>query len=168
MRIKHHTHYSVESVTERGATTPSLSSMCGLSRVSWTGGPFSMVWRCCTETSTVQYIIYNIKRIVRKLVSSWENDSGVFPLEFPLHPSPSPKEKNPRPTQKHLPIKTSSSPMHWPRCRLPENPPSTNQLCVTSQRLNKLFIINRDFVSGTNKRPRVCAVKNTHLKSFLS
>ncbi len=32
MCIKHQTHCSVESVTERGAETPSLSSMCGTGR----------------------------------------------------------------------------------------------------------------------------------------
>ena len=39
MCIKHHTHYSVESVTERGTTSPSLFSMCGTGRrvvESWT------------------------------------------------------------------------------------------------------------------------------------
>jgi len=32
MCIKHHTHCSVESVTERGTSDPSLSSMCGTGR----------------------------------------------------------------------------------------------------------------------------------------
>jgi hypothetical protein len=69
-------------------------------------------------------------------------------------PPPSPQEKHPRPTQKCLPIKTSSSPMRWPKCRFPEQPPPTNQLCGPHKR----------FVTGANKRPRVCSVKNTHLK----
>ncbi len=41
------------------------------------------------------------------------------------------------------------------RCRFPEQSPSTNQL----------YGPRRRFVFGTNKRPRVCSVKNTHLKS---
>jgi hypothetical protein len=32
MCIKQHTHFSVESVTERGASVPSLSSVCGTGR----------------------------------------------------------------------------------------------------------------------------------------
>ncbi len=32
MYIRHHTHCSVESVTERGAGVPSLSSVCGRGR----------------------------------------------------------------------------------------------------------------------------------------
>jgi hypothetical protein len=67
------------------------------SRASRTGGPFTMVWRYNRETSTVHYIIYNIKRTVWNLVSS----------------------------------------------------------CTTYP--------NRGSVSGTNKKPRVCTVKNTNL-----
>ncbi len=69
-------------------------------------------------------------------------------------PPPSPQEKYPRPTQKCLPIKTSSSPMRWPRCRFPEQTPSTNQLLGPRRR----------FVPGANKWPLVCVIKNTHLK----
>ncbi len=93
MCIKHHTHCSMESVTERGTTVPSLSSMCETGRrvvepwtthVYWPGrrgrGYFS---RCSQtgwiETPTDQYMIYNIK-----------NGS------------------------KRLPLKTFSSPMNWP------------------------------------------------------
>ncbi len=102
--IKHHTHWSVEFVAERGAKASSLSSWnkstgCRilnstreLPRESWTGGPFAMVWRCYSETSTVQYIIHNIKRDVRYPVSSCENGSVVFDLEFPL-PLPRPPQK---------------------------------------------------------------------------
>jgi hypothetical protein len=42
---------------------------------------------CCSETPTDQYIIYNTKIVVRKLASSWENDSAVRDLEF-VHPLP--------------------------------------------------------------------------------
>ncbi len=65
MCIRHHTHSSVESVTEH-----LHDSM--------------MVWRYYTETSTDHYIIYNIKGDVRRLVSSCENDSAVLAQKFPL------------------------------------------------------------------------------------
>ncbi len=55
---------------------------------------------------------------------------------------------------KRLTIKTSSSPILWPRCRFPEKLPSTNQLCGPGRR----------FVSRTNKWPRVYTVKNKHVK----
>jgi len=46
------------------------------------------------KTSTVQYIIYHIKRTVLRLVSSCENDSAVRTLEF-LFPSPvAPRKKS--------------------------------------------------------------------------
>jgi hypothetical protein len=50
-----------------------------------------------SKTSSVQYIIYNIKRDLRKLVSSCENDLAVFDLEFPLplrNPLLHPPKKN--------------------------------------------------------------------------
>ena len=57
MCIRHHTHWSVESVTERGAATPSLSSVRGRGRqgvetrtarvsaqdLEDSGAPFAMV-----------------------------------------------------------------------------------------------------------------------------
>jgi hypothetical protein len=76
-------------------------------------------------------------------------------LKSASSPPPRPAQKtHPQPTQKRLPIKTSSSPMRYTRGRFPEQSPSTNELCGS----------RRGFVSGTNKRPRVNAVKNTHLK----
>ena len=42
--------------------------------------------------------------------------------------------------------------MRCPRGRFPEQTPSTNELCGP----------RRGFVPGTNKRPRVSTVKNTH------
>ncbi len=81
-------------------------------------------------------------------------DPAEFALTLAL-PPPFLQEIHPQPTQKCLPIKTSSSPMRWPRFRFPEKTPSTNQLCGPPRRL----------VSGTNKRPRVCVVKNTNLKT---
>ena len=53
---------------------------------------------------------------------------------------------------------TSPSPMHWPRDSLPGHLKCTNQLCGP----------HRGFVSGVNKRPRVCTFKNTYLKTLLS
>ena len=57
MCIRHHTHWSVESVAERGAAAPSLSSVCGRGRqgvetqtalvsaqgLEDSGAPFAMV-----------------------------------------------------------------------------------------------------------------------------
>ncbi len=75
-------------------------------------------------------------------------------LALPLPP--------PRPAQKktfhNLPKtpshKASKSPMLCPMGRFPEQPPSANELRGP----------RRGFVPGTNKRPRVSTVKNTHSK----
>jgi hypothetical protein len=68
---------------------------------------------------------------------------------------PRPDQKNhPQPTQKRFPIKTSSSPMCWPRVRFPDQSLSTNELCGP----------HRGFVTGTKKRPSVNTVKNTYFK----
>jgi hypothetical protein len=142
MWIRHHTHCSLESVVERGPGDPSLSSVCERGRrvvETSTGYMYAQGLEdritvrdglevCCSETPTDQCIIYNIKRVVRKLVSSCENDLTVLVLEFPL-PLPRPPKKKFTTYSKRLPIKTSSSPMWWPRCRFPWHPPSTNQLC---------------------------------------
>jgi hypothetical protein len=77
MCIKHHTHSSVESVEERGATVPSLSqcvvqvdglnlnSAHALTRVSRIEDTLrDGLKTCCSETSTAQNIIYNINRSV--------------------------------------------------------------------------------------------------------
>ncbi len=86
MCIRHHTHCSVESVVERGAGDPSLSSVCGRGcRVVETStthmsdqdledriNVLDGLEPCCSETPTDQYIIYNIKGDVRKLESSFE------------------------------------------------------------------------------------------------
>jgi len=74
---------------------------------------------CCSETPTAQYIIYNIKRAVWKLVSSCENDSAVCDLEFLL---PLPRQKKSTTYPKHLPIKfpiTSAGDIN--RLQLPES-----------------------------------------------
>jgi hypothetical protein len=76
-------------------------------------------------------------------------------LVFSLSPPPPRPEKPSTTYPKLLPLKTSSSPMSWPRGRFPGQTLSTNQLHRPS----------RGFVTGTNKQPRVCTVKNTHLKS---
>ncbi len=83
MCIRHHTYYSVESVTERYPVGPSLSSVCEGGRQvveTWTSHVFVQViedrghpsWWSDTyyrETPTDQYIICNIKGVVRKLVT---------------------------------------------------------------------------------------------------
>ena len=74
---------------------------------------------------------------------------------FLFPPPPRPEKNHPQPTQKRLPIKTFSSPMLCLRGKFPGHPPATNELCGP----------RRGFVSGTNKRPRVSTVKNTHLKT---
>jgi hypothetical protein len=132
MCIKHHTHCSVESVlVEQGTRPPSLSSVCGRGRqvvetrtshvsaqVVTDRGPLRdglkmLQWNL--HCVTVQYMIYNMKRTVRKLASSREKTNHV---EGAL------------------------------------TNPSTNQLCGPRRR----------FVTGTNKWPSVCTVKNTNLK----
>jgi hypothetical protein len=70
MCTRHHTHCSVEYVSVQD-----IDDRGHRSRWSDT---------CCSETPTVQYIIYYTKRTVRNLVSSCENDSAVRVLEFPL------------------------------------------------------------------------------------
>jgi hypothetical protein len=154
---------------ERGAADPSLSSVCGrgrqgvkleqrtcLSRTSRIGGTVRdglKTWN--SETPTPQYIIYNIKM---GLFKSARHPEKTDPAERVLTlslPPPVPTRKNhPHPTQKRLPIKTSSSPMRCPRGRFPKQTQSTNELCGP----------RRGFVSRTNKRPRVSTVKNTNLK----
>ena len=76
--VQYHTHCSVESVVEQGAAAPSPSSMCGLGRrvvesgtahvsvqvIEDRGHRSRLSVTCCSETSTEQYIIYNINRTV--------------------------------------------------------------------------------------------------------
>jgi hypothetical protein len=115
MCIKHHNHCSVESVAERGAAAPLLSSMRGTGRrvvetltthVPRVSRIRDTVRDCLAHSAakipTVQYIINNIKRAVWRLVSSFENDPAVRTLEF-LFPSPSPPEKIHNPPKTHPP-----------------------------------------------------------------
>ena len=105
MCIKNHTHCSVESVAERGQQPPhcrqSVNRSTGcrspkhrtrLSRVSEDRGtPFNDGLKtCCSETSTVQHIIYNTKKravwnplVLRKLLS---NTHPGAPLRLPRPP----------------------------------------------------------------------------------
>ena len=112
---------------------------------------------CCSEISTAQYIIYNIEkwgclkaRIIQRKPTLL-NVTWLF-----LFPPPPPQKKTSTTYPKRLPIKTSSSPVRCPRGRLPEQPPSTNELRGP----------RRGFVPGTNKRPRVSTVK-TRISSLL-
>ena len=70
--------------------------------------------------------------------------------------SSSPPPPRPEKTLHNLPKtpshKASKSPMLCPMGRFPEQPPSANELRGP----------RRGFVPGTNKRPRVSTVKNTH------
>jgi hypothetical protein len=63
----------------------------------------------CSETPTVQHIIYN-KMGLFESVRRPATDPSDHDLTLSLPPPP-PQEKHPQPTQKCLPIKTSSSPM---------------------------------------------------------
>jgi hypothetical protein len=115
----------------------------------------------CSETPTVQYITYNIKKRleVRRLASSCEKTTQQsVPWSF-LFPSPTPPRKNhPQPTQKRLPIKTSLSPV-------PDQ--GADSLGRPHLRIN-CTDLTEDSSPGTNKRPRVSVIKTTLLKVFLS
>jgi hypothetical protein len=84
---------------------------------------------------------------------SVKTDPVVRDLTFPL-PPPTPTRK----TFHNLPKKTSHqvffSPMRWPRDRSHRQRPPTNQL----------YGPYRGFVTGSNKRPGVQTIRNTHLK----
>jgi hypothetical protein len=68
-----------------------------------------------SKIPTVQYIIYNIKRVVWRLVSSGENDSTHQYVSWSSSsPPPSPKKKNPQPTQKRLPHEISHHQCTYP------------------------------------------------------
>jgi hypothetical protein len=107
----------------------------------------------CGETPTDQYIKYNIKGAVWRLVSSCENDSTVRDLEFPLPPlplPPLPKKNHPQPTQ-------NTSPSRLPHHQWAD--PGTDSLISPHLRIkfNQLCGPHRGFVPETNKRPRVSA-----------
>ncbi len=107
-----------------------------------------------SKTPTDQYITYNIKNgAVKKRVSSSENQPcWTWPVTFSSPPDP------PRKTIHNLPKTPPPQDLlitnALTRVIFPGQPPSTDQLHGP----------HRGFVPGTNKRPRVCAVKNTHLK----
>ena len=139
---KNHTHCSVESVTDRGATTPSLFSMRGLGRraveveqqpclpraIEDRGPPSRCPFACCSETSTAQYIIYNINRlfgtriVLRNIVSSslhyapWSSSS----------PPPPPPEKNIHVLPKNVSHQVSHHQCADPRIDPIGKPPSAN------------------------------------------
>jgi hypothetical protein len=109
MCIRHHTHCSVESVTERGAAAPPLSSACGrgrqgvkleqhtcLSRASRIGGTVRNGLKACnSETSTAQYIIYNIKKWGCLIARVVQRKPTLLDVTWRfLFPPPSRPEKN--------------------------------------------------------------------------
>jgi hypothetical protein len=71
-----------------------------------------------TVHMSVQGVEVEEKRDVRRLVSSCENDSVVRDMEFPL-PLSLPRKKTIHNLPKTSPIKTSPSPVPWPRIRFP-------------------------------------------------
>ena len=119
---KNHTHCSVESVTERGATTPSPSSMRGLGRRAveveqqtclpraiedrgppsrWPEDMLQRNFHCPT------YNIYIHIGGCSELASSCETSSHRLCITRPGVPLPlprPPKEENQQPPQKRLPI----------------------------------------------------------------
>ena len=156
MCIRHHTHWSVESVAERGAVAPSLSSVRGRGRqgVETRTAPVSARasrirrhrsrWSgaCSSETSTAQYILYNIKKwgcLIARVVQR-KPTLLTCPGAFSSPPPPRP-EKTIHNLPKTPSHQTSSSPMRCPRGRFPEQSPSTNELRGPL----------RGFVPGTNK-----------------
>jgi hypothetical protein len=64
---------------------------------------------CCSEIPTAQHRMYNKMGLFENLCRP-STDPADHDLEISL-PPPTPQEKHPQPTQKCLPIKTSSSPM---------------------------------------------------------
>ena len=168
---KNHTHCSVESVADRGATTPSLFSMRGLGRraveveqqpclpraIEDRGPPSRCPFACCSETSTAQYIIYNINRlfgtriVLRNIVSSslhyapWSSSS----------PPPPPPEKNIHVLPKNVSHQVSHHQCADPRIDPIGKPPSANPVHRTHA---------KDSHPKTSKRPRVDVIKNAHLK----
>jgi hypothetical protein len=174
MCIRHHTHWSVESVAERGdvvqqplhclqcveevvrVSKPEQRSC--LPRASRIRGHRSR-WSeaCSSETSTAQYIIYNIKKwgCLIELVVQRKPTLLTCPDAFSSPPPPRP-EKTIHNLPKTPSHQTSSSPMRCPRDRFPEQSPSTNEPRGP----------RRGFVPGTNKRSRVSTVK-TRISSLL-
>jgi hypothetical protein len=115
MCARHHTHCPVESVVERGAAAPSLSSVCGrvrqgvkfeqrtcLSRTSRIGGTVRDGVKAWTsETPTAQYIIYNTVKmgLFKSVCHPAKTDPAERALTLSL-PPPVPTRKNhPHPTQ---------------------------------------------------------------------
>ena len=132
--MKHHTHCSVESVMERGDTSPSLSQCVtqvdGLSKLEQhtctvqgledRGHPSRWSEVMCSETSTAQHIIYNINRAVwnsRRPAKTPRQSCPGVPLPLP-HP---PKKKI-----HNLPRNTSPSRLPHHQCVNP-GPDSLNR-----------------------------------------
>ena len=112
----------------------------------------------CTKTSTTEHIICNIKRTVRKLVSSSENDSGVRDLEFHL--------PLPRPPQ--------TSPKEKPYTTHPKRPPTESNFLITSTFpqgqipwADPIHDPREGLTPRTGIWPRTRVLKNTHLKVSL-
>ena len=118
---KHHTHCSVESVTERGAAVPSPSSMSeqvdGLSKLEQRTcaaqgiedrGHFSRRPEACSsETSSAQYIVYNKMGLFESTCRPAKNDSTVLALTLPL-PLPLHKDPHPKPARRGERVMTPS------------------------------------------------------------
>ena len=92
--------------------------------------------------------LFETTSLLRKRLSSTCPDGSSSP-------PPSPQENPSTTYQKHLPSRLPS-PIHCPRDRSHECPPSTNQLHGP----------HRGFVSGVNKSLYVNVIKNTHLKDI--
>jgi hypothetical protein len=112
---------------------------------------------CSSETSTPQYIIYNIKKwvcLIAHVVQRKPTLLNASDLTLSLPPPDPTRKKHPQPTQNDFPSRL-------PHHQCPD--PGADSLSSPHLRMNYADLAE-DSYPWTNKRPRVSAVKNTHLK----
>ena len=141
MCIKNHTHCSVESVVKRrqhplhcrqsvnrSTGCRSLKHRTRLPRASEDRGtPFrDGLKTCCSETSTAQYIIYNIKMgLFESACRPAKTTQQYLPWRL-LFPSPTPPRKKSTTYPKTSPHQISHHPCTYPDIDPIGKPPSTN------------------------------------------
>jgi hypothetical protein len=140
MCIKNHTHCSVESVSERRLQP--LHCRQSVNRSTGCRSPrhCTRLPRSSTRNPLSRWPEDMLQRNLHCSTYNIEHKQGCLEPARPAKtsqqhapwnsssPPPFPQEKHPQPDQKCLPIQTSSSPIHWPRYRSPDQTPSTNQL----------------------------------------